>query len=42
LADELGKLKPVIENPGDNPLRRLKLELGCKTTATEAYFGGVN
>jgi hypothetical protein len=38
LAHKLGKLKPVIENRGDNPLRRLRLDLGCKAIATAAYF----
>jgi len=42
LAHELGKLKPVMENPGDSPLRRLRLDLVCKSIATAAYFRGVN
>jgi hypothetical protein len=29
LAHGLGKLKPKIENPGGNTLRRLRLGLGC-------------
>jgi hypothetical protein len=33
LAHELGKLKPKIENPGGNALRRLMLDLGCNAIA---------
>jgi hypothetical protein len=42
LAHELGKLKPVIENPGKNPWMRLRLELGCKASEMAAYLRGLN
>jgi hypothetical protein len=32
-ACELGKLKPKIENPEDNTLWRLRLNLGCDVIA---------
>jgi len=36
LTHELGKLKPNTENPGSNALRRVRLDLGCDTTAAAA------
>jgi hypothetical protein len=33
LAHDLGKLKPKMENPGGNALRRLRLSLGCNAIA---------
>jgi hypothetical protein len=36
LAHGLGKLKPNMENPSGNALRRLSLDLGCNATAAAA------
>jgi len=36
LTHELGKLKPNIENSGGSALRRVRLDLGCDTTAAAA------
>jgi len=30
MAHQLGKLQPVIENPGDNPWKRLRLDWAVK------------
>jgi hypothetical protein len=39
LANGLGKLKPKIQNPGGNALRRLRLDLVCNAFAAAA---GIN
>jgi len=36
LTHELEKLKSNIENPGGNAFKRVRLDLGCDTTAAAA------